>query len=169
MNQKTRHVVMGGLMAAVVFIATYFIQVPAPVAGNVNLGDGFIVLSGFLFGPFAAIIAAIGSALSDALGAYAVYAPATFIIKGLMGLVAGLIFFKFKKNTLVSTIVASVLCEIIMVLGYFAFELLFMKLGATAYADMIPNSVQGVAGIIIAIILVPIMKRIAPYMGFEKK
>ena len=169
MNQKTRYVVMGGLMAAVVFIATYFIRVPAPFSGDVNLGDGFIILSGFLLGPVAGIGAAIGSFLSDLLsGAYAIYAPATFIIKGLMGLVAGLIFYKFNKKIILITVIVAIICEVIMLLGYFVFDY-FWYGSKGAFINLGSNVVQAVAAIIVALILVPIMKKIVPYIGLAKK
>jgi uncharacterized membrane protein len=170
MNKKTKYVVTGGLMAAMIVLGTVIFKIPVPIqSGYVNLGDGFIILTGFLLGPIAAVVAAVGSAISDVLAGYAVYAPATFIIKGLMGLVAGLMFYKFKKNVFIPTIIASIICEAIMVFGYFVFEYLFLKLGAAAYADMLPNGVQAIAGIIIALIIVPIMKKILPYIGLVKE
>jgi uncharacterized membrane protein len=42
-----------------------------------------------ILGPFAAISAAIGSALADLIVGYSLYMPATFLIKGLMGLISG--------------------------------------------------------------------------------
>jgi uncharacterized membrane protein len=45
-----------------------------------------IYISAFLLGPVAAAAAAIGSALADMAGGYAVYIPATLIIKALWGL-----------------------------------------------------------------------------------
>ncbi len=168
MNQKTKKVVLGGLMTAVVFIATYIIKVPAPISGYVNLGDGFIILSGFLLGPFAGIVAALGSALSDFIsGPYAVYAPATFIIKGLMGLLAGLVFYNFKKKLFVMTIIVAIFCEAIMVFGYFAFDCFWYGV-AGASANVIFNFIQAVAAVIVALILVPVMKKLSPYIGFGK-
>ena len=51
-NQKVRKLVLSALMAALVYVATSIIQIPSPVNGYVNLGDCFVLLSGWLLGPW---------------------------------------------------------------------------------------------------------------------
>lgn len=66
-NQKVRKLVLSALMAALVYVATSIIQIPSPVNGYVNLGDCFVLLSGWLLGPWygaAAAGIAIGLALA---------------------------------------------------------------------------------------------------------
>ena len=46
-NQKVRKLVLSALMAALVYVATSIIQIPSPVNGYVNLGDCFVLLSGW--------------------------------------------------------------------------------------------------------------------------
>ena len=91
---KLRKVAICGLMAAFVFVATQ-IRIPTAI-GYINLGDPVILISSFILGPIAFFPAAIGSALSDLLAGYAQYIIPTFIIKGLMGYVAGVSLRKFK-------------------------------------------------------------------------
>ena len=92
-NQKVRKLVLSALMAALVYVATSIIQIPSPVNGYVNLGDCFVLLSGWLLGPwYGAAAAGIGSMLVDLLSGYGHYVPGTLIIKGLDALVAALIF-----------------------------------------------------------------------------
>ena len=80
-------------MAALVYVATSIIQIPSPVNGYVNLGDCFVLLSGWLLGPWwGGAAAGIGSMLVDLLSGYGHYVPGTLIIKGLDALVAALIF-----------------------------------------------------------------------------
>lgn len=58
-----------------------------------NLGDCFVLLSGWLLGPwYGAAAAGIGSMLVDLLSGCGHYVPGTLIIKGLDALVAALIF-----------------------------------------------------------------------------
>ena len=65
-NQKVRKLVLSALMAALVYVATSIIQIPSPVNGYVNLGDCFVLLSGWLLGPwYGAAAAGIGSMLVD--------------------------------------------------------------------------------------------------------
>ena len=80
-------------MAALVYVATSIIQIPSPVNGYVNLGDCFVLLSGWLLGPwYGAAAAGIGSMLVDLLSGYGHYVPGTLIIKGVDALAAALIF-----------------------------------------------------------------------------
>lgn len=69
------------------------VRIPSPMNGYVNLGDCFVLLSGWLLGPwYGGAAAGIGSMLTDLLSGYGYYAPGTFVIKGLDALVAALIF-----------------------------------------------------------------------------
>lgn len=84
---KIKRLTLGGVMAALVFVMTYFPKVPVPVTGGyIHLGDGAIFLAGMLLGPLAVASAAIGSALSDLVGGYVPYVLPTLVIKGLMAL-----------------------------------------------------------------------------------
>ena len=48
-DQKVKKLVLSALMAALVYVATSIIQIPSPMSGYVNLGDCFVLLSGWLF------------------------------------------------------------------------------------------------------------------------
>ena len=81
-DQKVKKLVLSALMAALVYVATSIIQIPSPMSGYVNLGDCFVLLSGWLLGPwYGGAAAGIGSMLVDLLGVYAHYAPGTLVIK----------------------------------------------------------------------------------------
>ena len=51
-DQKVKKLVLSALMAALVYVATSIIQIPSPMSGYVNLGDCFVLLSGWLLGPW---------------------------------------------------------------------------------------------------------------------
>ena len=75
------------MLAALCCVATMIIKIPSPLKGYLNLGDCVVLLSGWLLGPAYGFAAAgIGSALADIFSGYVIYAPATFIIKGLMAI-----------------------------------------------------------------------------------
>ena len=77
------------MLAALCCVATMIIKIPSPLKGYLNLGDCIVLLSGFMLSPLYGFLAAgIGSALADVFSGYVVYAPATFLIKGLMALAA---------------------------------------------------------------------------------
>ena len=144
---KLKKLALCGLMAAFVFVGTQ-IRVPTAI-GYINLGDAVILVGSFVLGPIAFIPAAIGSALSDLLAGYAQYIIPTFIIKGLMGLVAGLLLRK-AGATVVRKILVGVIAEIIMIAGYFIFESLPFMYGVEAAAgSLLFNMIQGIAAIVI--------------------
>ncbi|MEE1049585.1 MAG: ECF transporter S component, partial [Clostridia bacterium] len=89
-----------------------------------------------------------------------VYAPATFIIKGIMALITYFCFqgMHNKLGNTFSRIIGGTLAEIEMILGYFVFEG-FMYGFAPSVVNIPANAVQGVAGLIIGIVLVKIFEK----------
>ena len=151
-RNSLRKIAYAGVLAAFVFVGTE-LHVPTAI-GHVNLGDLVILISSYILGPFAFLPAAIGSATADLIGGYAQYVLPTFIIKGLMGLVAGLVFRRDAegKVSLPRKLIGAVIAELIMVAGYFAFESLpFMYGVSAALGSVVPNLIQAAAAIIGAI------------------
>lgn len=151
---KTQLLAFSGLMAAVICVATSFIKFPTPI-GYIHIGDGFIFLATALLGWYGVAAAAIGSGLADLLAGYFVYAPGTFIIKGLMAIIA--LKYINNKYTVGRCIVAYLIAEIVMVLGYFLYEIPFYGVEA-ASASVFFNDIQGLAGIIIGTVAVMTIK-----------
>lgn len=146
--------VLAAVFAALVCVATMLISIPFPLTGYFNLGDGFALLAGWLLGPLYGFAAAgLGSALADLFLGYAAYAPATFLIKGCIALIAALIS-TVLKNRLISSLLASAVAEAEMMLGYFLFEAVIVGYGFSSAALNIPaNLVQGAAGIVVFVML----------------
>ena len=66
MKKNTKNLVFAALLAAVTCVATLVIHTPSPLNGYINLGDCFVLLSGWLLGPVYGFLAAgIGSGLAD--------------------------------------------------------------------------------------------------------
>jgi uncharacterized membrane protein len=75
------------IMAAAVFVMTMFPKIPIPL-GYANLGEAVIFLISVRFNRReAALASGLGSALTDLLSGYAIWAVPTFIIKSLMACV----------------------------------------------------------------------------------
>mgnify|MGYP002277289748 CR=1 FL=1 len=157
-NQKVRKLVLSALMAALVYVATSIIQIPSPVNGYVNLGDCFVLLSGWLLGPwYGAAAAGIGSMLVDLLGGYMSFVPGTLIIKFLDAMAAALIVKALGRKTY-SYVVGGLAGEAIMVAGYFVYEALALQLGMGAAAGVLANVGQGAVGLVIALVLMALLK-----------
>ena len=158
-KKKIRMIAYGGILTGLVLVATMFLQIPIGQGAYVNLGDGVIFASALILGPFAGIVGALGSVFADLFLGSAQYAPATLIIKGLMGLVAGILLKYGKNNRYFYTAFVFAICEIIMIGGYFAFESIIYTVPA-ALLNIIPNLIQAIAGIAVGLASLPIVKKI---------
>mgnify|MGYP004731100501 CR=1 FL=1 len=142
-DKKIRKLVLAALLAALVCVATMVVQIPSPMQGYVNLGDCFVLLSGWLLGPWYG---------------YAHYAPGTLVIKGVMALVAALMYEKMGRTS-GSRIAGGVVSEVIMVLGYFGYASLLLGKGLAAAASIPGNIFQGAVGLVVGVVLVTVLER----------
>ena len=150
MSEKLKKIVYAAVMAALCCVATIVIQIPTPMKGYINMGDAVVLVSACLLPlPYAAAASAVGSALADIITGYGYYAPATFIIKGLMALAAGLIYRRLKnRNETAACLTAGVAAELIMSTGYLLYSAAILGNGfAAAIASLPGDAVQGMAGI----------------------
>ena len=158
-DKKIRKLVLAALLAALVCVATMVVQIPSPMQGYVNLGDCFVLLSGWLLGPWYGFAAGgSGSMLAELFRGDGHYAPGTFVIKGLVALIAALLYEKLGR-TQVSRIVGGVVSEIMMVLGYFGYASLLLGKGLAAAASIPGNVFQGTVGLVVGVLLVAVLER----------
>lgn len=159
MNGKTKRLVTAALLAALTCVATMVIKVPSPLKGYLNLGDGVVLLAGWMLSPATGFLAAgLGSALADGLSGYMVYAPATFVIKGLMALTAFYLCKLLGRRwaDLPSRLLSGVVAEVLMVGGYYVFEGILYGF-APSLVNIPANGVQGVAGLILGVALIKLL------------
>ena len=151
---KTKRLVLSALFAALTFVATMVIQIKLTANGYVNIGDCMVVVSGVFLGPvYGALSAGIGSMLADIISGYFVYVPATFIIKAIMALVAFVVFkILSKRNNIFAIAVASFVSELIMIFGYYFYEIILYGAKA-AFVGMPGNLLQGGFGFLCSIVL----------------
>ena len=148
--KDTRKIVGTAIFIAFIYVATLMIQIPIPgTNGYVNIGDSFILLAGLYLGPIGGLVAGgMGSALTDLTTGYAIWAPFTLVIKGLMGYLMGS--FVNKKLNRILTVG---LIEIFMVLGYFIAGTILTGNSLVALASVPANTIQGILGIVLYFIL----------------
>ena len=158
-DKKIRKLVIGAMMAALTYVATMVIQIPSPMNGYVNLGDCFVLLCGWLLGPwYGGAAAGIGSMLTDLLSGYGHYAPGTFVIKGLDALVAALLF-RTMGRTSTAALVSGLVGEAIMVAGYFGYAALLLGKGLGTAASIPGNLVQAALGLLIGFLLLKVLQK----------
>lgn len=154
----TRKLMMAAMLAALTCIATMVIKIPSPLQGYLNLGDCVVLCCGWLLGPAYGFLAAgIGSGLADVFGGYALYAPATFLIKGLMAVTAWTVH-KPMDGRKGARLISGTLAECLMVGGYLAFESLLYGFGASLM-NVPANAVQGLAGLVLGVLLADCLKK----------
>ena len=160
MSQKrTQKLAFAALFGALVF-ATTWVSFPSPFGGNVNLGDCILLITAWMpLEPWSIFAAAIGATLTDLAAGYAIYAPATFAIKALMVTVAVLIKRGLPKlPTVWSALLSGMAAELLMVAGYFTYEVLLYGVG-TALLNVPFNLMQGGIAITAAIIFSFVLSR----------
>lgn len=152
------------LMAAITFVMTSIIHIPS-FMGVVHLGDSMIFVGAILLGRRkGAISAAIGMALFDLLNGYTIWAPFTFIIKGVMGFIAGSIAYRksYNGSNSINNLFAFLVSGIFMIAAYYFFGALIAKFflfkeATLSYAfiiaakDIPGNIAQAATGIIIGL------------------
>ena len=117
---NARLLALTGLFAALGCVGTMVLQIPSPTGGYMNLGDAVVILGAWLLGPvYGAVAGGVGPALADLLSGYAVYVPATLVIKALMALTAAWLYRALGKRGLLLSALAA---EVPMVLGYWLFD-----------------------------------------------
>lgn len=160
MNNKMelKDIVQVGVMAALVFVGTYFFKIPTSF-GYTHLGDCMIILTVCMFGTKKGVLAgSIGAGLSDLLGGYAVWVIPTVLFKGIWALLMGLVAYKLLQKYKYGWIVGAVLGGLVHIILY---TLIKIPLYGLAYAvSRIPViSGQTACGIIMGGVLYTILNR----------
>ncbi|MCL2493423.1 MAG: ECF transporter S component [Clostridiales bacterium] len=154
-----QRITMTAASAAVIFVVTFMIRIPVPGGGGyLNIGDAPVYLAAYLLGgPYGAVAAAVGSALSDLSGGFVVYMIPTALIKGAMGLICGRI---ASGGTLRRFVFVTIVCALLMTGGYALFEALFFNVNQ-ALVGIPFNLAQGAAGVIVAAAIFPAVRKLS--------
>lgn len=179
---SVKRIALIGVMAAVVFVSSQ-IQIQIPVGTSftrVHIGNGFCLLCGLMLGGFSGGIASgLGSAIFDVLNPiYFPSFPFTFTFKFLMAFICGEIAYSngeraenFKKNLFGSIIGAMTYIILYLSKSYITdlFVLGLPQSGAIAKGlqRLWASSINGIVGVIIALLLVKALKPILKKLSFR--
>ncbi len=143
------------IFTAIILLSTMLIKFSTGMGeGYVHFGDCFIYLTACILPfPYCLIASALGAALADILGGFAVWAIPTAIIKILIAIPFMTVCRKNKSPKILNskTALLTVFSGIITVLGYFIAEC-FLYSVASAALSIIGNTVQAIASGILFII-----------------
>jgi uncharacterized repeat protein (TIGR04002 family) len=153
MNERLRirNVVLVGLFAAMTFVVTaYFPRIPT-TRGYIHIGDSVIYIAACLLNqPGAAISAALGGFLADALTGYIVWAPFTAIIKAVLTLP----FTALGAKTLsLRNFLAALAAFPITIGGYYLAAWMITGDKLAPLAEVLPNMAQAGGSMLIYLVI----------------
>ncbi|WP_367367030.1 ECF transporter S component [Leuconostoc pseudomesenteroides] len=156
-NSKSQHIAILAVIIAFNIALSYVVKIPVPATnGFVNLVEAGIFIAALLGGARSGlIVGGMSGLLLDLLAGYPQWMIFSLVIHGAEGLLVGYI--GYRKSILPQAI-ALLIGSLIMVIGY-------VLAGAILYnwpagvASIVGNIVQAVMGLIVALILIPVFKR----------
>lgn len=167
----TRELTLMGLLVAIVFVMTYYIQIRLPIAVNgglIHMGNVALFTVALVLGKKrGAMAGAFGMTLFDILSGWGAWAPYTFVVRGVMGYIIGGVSDSKGNNgkSMVFNGLAIGLGSLWMIVGYYVSEVI-MYGNWTAPMTSIPgNLIQLAIGAIVAIPLSKMLMRVQTIFG----
>lgn len=168
LSSRTSGIVVTAMMMCLIMVAIFILRIPIPFTqGYVNLSDAVIFLAVIMLGwKYGTAAAALGSMMGDIIGGFAMWAPWTFVIKGMMALIMGLILemtekrkdIPAKRRTVVE-VIAMAISGIFMTFGYFIAEGIMYGNWVIAALGVPWNVGQFVVGMALALVLQAALKK----------
>jgi uncharacterized membrane protein len=155
-DKYLRRITTLGLVSSLVLLSTLFLKIPT-ATGYIHLGDGVIYGASLALGPaIGAISGAVGSGLADVLGGYAYWAPWTFVIKGMAGLIVGLVGYSQGK---IRRFLGAIMAAILTIAGY-ALGTSILYSPEAVLGEVFGNIVQTGSGVLVGLFLEPVLSKI---------
>lgn len=159
---KIRGLVQMGLLSALTFVAAWAIHIPYGNGGVIHLGDSMIFLTAVVFGrKYAALSGALGMTMFDIFSGFSIWAPYTFVIKAVMGLIAGSLanLGGSKGGSSIKNGLGMLGAGIWMILGYYAAEAVITRNITQPLFSLPGNVIQVGAGAVIAFVIIAAIKK----------
>ena len=140
---------MSGIFSALVFVITAYLHIPT-YNGYVHCGDGIIFIAACILPmPYSIIIGVLGAMLADLLTGFAIWAPGSMIIKGLLALL-----FTCKSNKILTkrNLVMLLPAALISAAGYYLYEALITGSFIASLSGIPGSIIQAVASSILFIV-----------------
>ena len=137
------------ILSALVFVVTAYLHIPT-YNGYVHCGDGLIFLAACVLPmPYSIIVGALGAMLADLLTGFAIWAPGSMIIKGLLALL-----FTCKSNKILTkrNLVMLLPAALISAAGYYLYEALITGSFIASLSGIPGSIIQAVASSILFVV-----------------
>ncbi|MBB6215311.1 putative membrane protein [Anaerosolibacter carboniphilus] len=164
-SSKTKDVTISGLLIALVFIATKFINLRLPISMNgglIHLGNTMLFMAAIVFGKKkGALAGSVGMALFDMVSGWMAWAPFTFVVRGIMGYVIGSISHSSGRNgnNLLWNMAAILIGGIWMLFGYYVTEVILYGNWVSPVTSIPGNVVQIIAGAVLGLPVITAIKK----------
>lgn len=162
-----KQLVLLALLTAINVVVSRIFILPMPLThGNINLCDAIIYLVALLYGPVAGgIVGGLSGFLLDLLGGYGQFMLFSLVVHGLEGFFVGLVFRYWNLgNQIVKAAVAGAIGVFLMLAGYFVTNTVLYTFAA-GLASLFTNTIQGVVGVVITIVLLPSLQHLMARYG----
>ena len=173
MKKNSRKVALIGLFIALCYLGTLF-NIPIPLGGTakamIHFGNTFCMLAALsIGGVWGGVAGSLGMGLYDLTSAgYQFYAPSTFILKFIIGIICGTAYKKLKIKNETTKIAVSCVCAMVVnvilaPIGSYLTSTYLMGIekslaGLFAATAIIPSLITAVLGVIIATVLFKALK-----------
>ena len=156
---SVKNLALAGLLGALILLFTAWLHIPVG-KGYIHIGDAFIYLGAVLLPMPYGILAAAGAAvLADCLSGFALWAPASAVIKALTVL---LFTAKGEKILCLRNLLAPVGAGILCAGGYYLYEALVYGDYATPLLSVPGNLIQSLCSAIAFFLVVTALKNRKP-------
>ena len=145
-KNHTRLMCISGIFSALVFVITAYLHIPT-YNGYVHCGDGLIFIAACILPmPYSIMIGVLGALLADLLTGFAIWAPGSVVIKGILA-----ILFTCKSNKIITkrNLFMLLPAALISALGYYLYEALITGSLVASLAGIPGSLVQAVASSVI--------------------
>lgn len=156
-SAKTYELIVTSMLIALVFVATMLLNIKLPISANgglIHLGTAMLFIASILFGPKkGAMAGAFGMGLFDLVAGWTLWAPITFLTRGLQGYLIGKIAWSKGRNgnNLAFNLLAIIVSTPPMLAGYYIGEAIIFKSWIIPLASIPGDLVQTIIGVLVAI------------------
>lgn len=163
---RTYNLVITSMLIALVFVATLLLNIKLPITANgglVHLGTAMLFTVSILFGPKkGAAAGAVGMGLFDLVSGWTLWAPFTFLTRGLQGYIVGKIAWSRGHNgdSFGLNVLGTIISAPFMIAGYYICEAILFRSWIIPLASIPGDIVQIVIGIAVAIPACAVLKKI---------
>ena len=158
-KDSVKYLALSGVLGALVLVFTAWLHIPVG-NGYVHVGDAFIYLGAALLPtPYALLTAVGGAALADCLSGYALWAPATIVIKALSVL---LFTAKEEKYLCLRNWLAPVGAGVLCAGGYYLYEAVLYGDYATPLLSVPGNLLQSLCSALVFFLLAGVLQKRKP-------